>query len=257
VAISHGLIADGVILDPERAGAALRGAAEFPGSGRMRVVLGVPANRTVIRTLSLPRVDKKKFAELVEREIRRELPMLADNAHVTWETVAQHETTTDVFVLGVARDVLESHAAAARAAGLHAVSADLRIVAAARSVGLPDCVIANIEPRELEIGVFRNGTPEIIRTITASRDEGWHAHVAEELARTLKFYRDSRQNQTIVDMPVTCTGAEAPNVVISGLIPAAVERDAQMLPLRLAIEPEPESIRYAANVGLALKDLAA
>jgi hypothetical protein len=44
---------------------------------------------------------------------------------------------------------------------------------------------------------------------------------------------------------------------MSGQIPAAVERAAEMPALRLSFEPETETMRYAVNVGLALKDLAA
>lgn len=261
IPLPAGLENDGVITDPERAGAMLREAPDFRGSARMQVLIALPAQRSVFRHLDLPVIEGKKFDELVGREIRRELPMLADNAHVSWARAGDAGGRTRIFVAGVARDVLDSHVAAVRAAGLTPVAADLRVIAAARAVGATDSIIANVEEDEIEIGIFRHGVPAIIRYVRMSARHGepdWTAQLGEELARTLKFYRDSHKDDLLIDqLPISLVGGAARDAILGQEIGAATGFALAMPELKLRVVPEQETVRFAANVGLALKDLAA
>ena len=261
VALPDAFVDDGVVRDPEACARALTSDPAFRGSSRMRAVIALPAQRSVFRHLEVPALKGKQFAEMVDREIRREMPMLAENAYVSWTPAGARGNNALVFVVGVARDVLDSHVAAVRVAGLCPVSADLRIISAARAIGEPDCIVANVEDDEAEIGIFRSGVPAIIRSITLAKragEDGWADQLAEELARTLKFYRDShRDEQVIVSLPVMFVGGEARRALMSPEITSATGHDVAMPPLRLAVSPEPETIVFAANIGLALKDLAA
>src|SRR4029079_1347255 len=138
---------------------------------------------------------------------------LADNAYVSWTRAGLRGDQALVVVLGVGGDVLDSHVATLHAAGLHVVSADLRIIAAARAVGEPDAIIANVEDGEVELGILRGGVPAIIRAVSmtgAPSDSGWSEQLAEELARTLKFFRDSHRDDDIVAaLPITFVGGAA------------------------------------------------
>jgi Tfp pilus assembly PilM family ATPase len=251
---------DGVVRDPQ-AVARILADSDFSGSGRMRAVLALPAQRSVFRQFDVPPLNGKPFDEMVEREIRREMPMLGDNAYVSWTRAGMHGDAAAVFVVGVARDVLDSHLATARAAGLHVVSADLRIIAAARAVGQSDAVIANVEGDEAEIGIFVRGVPAIIRYVAigaASDEPAWAEQLAEELARTLKFYRDShRDDEVVAALPITFAGGAARQAMFAAQVPAATGHEVAMPPLRINLKQEHETVVFAANVGLALKDLAA
>lgn len=256
-----GMVDDGVILDSAAAGLVLRESADFPGSRRMRVVIALPAQRTVVRQLELPALSGRQFDELAEREIRREMPMLAENAHVTWKRYGERDGKAQLFVVGVARDVLQSHVAAVRAAGLTPLAADLRIIAAARAAGDADCIIANVEEDEIEIGIFREGIPIVMRFVAMSAtvsEPAWGDQLAEELARTLKFYRDShRDDDVIVQLPISIVGGAARQAILVGQITAATGHQIAMPPLQIPLIPEEQTVRFAANVGLAMKDLAA
>ena len=88
VPLPSGSLSDGVVVDPEATGTCLADAPDFPGNFRMQVGLALPAQRTLFRVLELPSVKSGQVDELVAREIRREMPMLAENAYVSWKRIA-------------------------------------------------------------------------------------------------------------------------------------------------------------------------
>jgi Tfp pilus assembly PilM family ATPase len=261
VPLPAGSLSDGVVVQPDAVGRILREAPDFRGKGRMQVALALPAQRAVFRVLELPILKGKPFDELVSREIRREMPMMGENAYVAWKRLHDGDAAATVFVVGVARDIVDSHVAAARAARLHPQSADLRIIAAARAVGQSDCVIASVEDDEAEIAIFRDGMPSIVRHVDLAQgiDQAeWARQLAEELARTLKFYRDTHRDDELAGaMPITLVGDAAPRAMLAPEIRELTGRDVEMPPLRLILAPEQDTVGFAANVGLALKDIAA
>lgn len=261
VPLPPGMVSDGLVVDSAAAGIVLRESPGFAGKGRMQVAIALPAQRSVFRQLEIPALSGKQFTELVEREIRREMPMLAENAYVSWKRTGERDGKALIFVVGVARDVLDSHSAAAWAAGLHPQSADLRVIAAARAVGASDSIIAHVEDLEVELGIFRDGVPWIIRNIAMTSpcgDQSWTDQLIAELGRTLKYFRDSHRDDTMIDsVPVSFVGGSARFAVMATEIAAATGHEVAMPALRLNITPEQETSAFASNIGLALKDLAA
>jgi Tfp pilus assembly PilM family ATPase len=254
-------MADGVIADSMQAGFLLKESPDFPGLARHKCLLALPAQRSVFRQIDVPLLKGPHLDEFVAREIRRELPMLAENAYVSWTVCGQRDDRLDIFIVGAARDVLESHVEAARAAGLHPMSVDLRIIAAARAIGTTTCVIANVEEDDAEIAIFHEGVPAIVRYVTmvpAANDAGWADQLAEEIARTAKFYRDSHRNDHALDsVPISFVGGAARRAVLAEQITPATGLDVAMPQLRITLRQEEQTVRFAANIGLALKDLAA
>lgn len=261
VPLPPGMVNDGLVVDSVAAGTVLRESPGFAGSGRMQVAIALPAQRSVFRQLEIPSLPGKQFEEMVEREIRRELPMVVENAYVSWQRLGERDGKVEVFIVGVARDVLDSHTAAAWAAGLHPQSADLRVIAAARAVGAPDSIIAHVEDLEVELGIFRDGVPSIIRNIVMTAPCGepaWTEQLTSELGRTLKYFRDSHRDDAVLDgIPVSFVGGSARFAIMADEIGAATGHEISMPPLRLSIAPEQETSAFASNIGLALKDLAA
>jgi Tfp pilus assembly PilM family ATPase len=258
--LPEGLVQDGVISDPER-GAAILISSAPPSLRFTRIVVAIPAQRSVFRLIEVPGVKASQLDELIEREIRREMPMLADNAHVAWSIAGERPGHVAVFVVGAARDVLDSHVAAVRATGLEPEAVDLRVIAAARAIGQENLVVANVEEDETEIAILQSGIPSVIRHIAMSgkSDEAWNDQLAAELARTLKFFRDShRDDDTISALPISFVGGAARRAILGAdAVTASTGADVAMPPLVTQLDPEDQTVRYAANVGLALKEAAA
>ncbi|MEX2226442.1 MAG: pilus assembly protein PilM [Dehalococcoidia bacterium] len=254
------LVRDAVITDPVSAGAILRAVPGPPAGRMMRVIVAVPAQRSLFRQIDVPAVKGAQLDEVIEREIRREMPMLADNARVSWAIGAEHEGKTRVFVAGAPRDVLDSHVAAVRAAGLAPDAVDLRVIAASRAIGASDAVVANVEDGEIEIAIIRDGIPLVIRHVAMAPqdDEAWKDQMAAELARTLKFYCDSHRDDDIVpSLPISFVGGAARRAILAEQVTLSTGHEVAMPPLRVSVDPEDQSVRFAANIGLALKEVAA
>jgi Tfp pilus assembly PilM family ATPase len=225
-----------------------------------RVIVALPAQRSVFRQIEVPALRGKHLGELIEREVRREMPMLAENAHVSWTIAGERRDAVSVFVVGAARDVLDSHVAAVRAAGMAPEAVDLRVLAAARSIGAEDAIVANVEDTEVEIAILRSGIPSIIRHVAMVSDssDAWNDQLASELARTLKFYRDShRDDDVVAHLPISFVGGAARRAILAEQVTAATGNPVAMPPLRIQLSPEDQTISYAANIGLALKEIAA
>ena len=113
----------------------------------------------------------------------------------------------------------------------------------------------------MELGVFRDGIPWIIRNITMSSPCGepaWTEQLAAELGRTLKYFRDSHREDTTIDgVPVSFVGGAARYAVMAGEITASTGHAVSMPPLRLKVTPEQDTAAFASNIGLVLKDVAA
>jgi Tfp pilus assembly PilM family ATPase len=261
VILAPGLIDDGVVNDTGAVARALREAPDFPGTARMQTVAALPAARAVFRRIDVPHVDGKAFDEFVTREIRRELPMVAEHAYVSWRVAESAGGTARVFIVGVARDVLDSHINALQEAGLAPVSADLRVISAARAVGRPTVVIAHIEDQEVELGVFDHGLPSIVRFVAMTApcgEQAWVDQLTQELNRALKFFRDTRRDDSNMTstIPICLVGAAARSAGLSEAIIQATGHET-MTPSFAFQLPAPDALRFAANIGASMKDLAA
>jgi len=260
VSLPPGLVDDGVVADAGALGLLLREARDFPGSRRMLVMVALPAQRCVVRQLELPPLGGKQFNEMVEREIRREMPMLGDNADVAWKRISATADHAVVLVVSLARDVVESHVAAIRAARLQPAAADLRIICAARALGAADGVIADVEDDEVELAIFRRGVPVVLRSVPMAAPCGepaWSEQLAEELNRTIKFYRDShRHDESFDGLPISLVGGAAQYVETTGAVASATGRLVMVPDAYATVERETDP-RFAVNVGLALKAEAA
>ena len=230
VPVAPELVDEGVVREPVAAAAALLASTSFRGNARMQAVVALPAQRSVFRQLELPALRGAQFDELVEREIRREMPMLADNAYVSWKRTG-------------------------------AIAGRAQVFAAARAVGEADCIIAHTESNEIEIGIFRDGVPSIVRHVVMTSpvgDEAWGAQLSEELARTLKFYRDSHRDDEVVPrLPISFVGGVAQQAILAERLTASTGHEVALPPLLLDVSPEDQAVCFAANVGLAVKELAA
>jgi Tfp pilus assembly PilM family ATPase len=262
VRLVPGMIVDGVIAAPADVAALLHDDAFFAGTGRMQTVAVVPAQRCIIRQIDVPHVTGKAFDEFVVREIRRELPMIGEHTHVSWRVVDTAEGTARVFVVGVARDVLDSHIDTLKEVGLTPMSADLRVIAAARSVGRPRVVIVHLEDQEVELGVFERGTPSIVRVVSMTAPCGepaWTDQLTQELNRALKFYRDSQRHsgEDAATIPVCIVGGAARVAGVADAIRSATGHEVVGASPGIELPPAQDALRFAANVGAAMKDLAA
>lgn len=256
--LPEGLIEDGGVTDPPALGRVLDALFGEQNLDRKRAITSLSGMRSIPRLLTLPKLQASLMEEAISREARKEMPISPESLYLSWQSMPADETQQRIYVLGVPRDLVDSHIQALLAAQVTPYVMDLKPLALIRAVGRPEAIIANLEQDMLDIVLVRDYVPAIMRTF-GLRQEGLDAsgkieRLLGELAQTIRFYNDSHHDAPIhAETPVYLTGRllDAPEVadLVRGALDRAVERPPSPL-------PAPESLpvaSYLTNLGLALK----
>lgn len=252
------LMDHGLIQAPERVGQGLaRMLATQKVSGR-RVISSTTGFRSVSRMLTMPDVKASLLDETVERKIRQEMPLSADETYASWQVVARENGTMRVFALVLPRLVIDRQMQALEAARLKLRAMDLRPLALVRAVHRAEAIIVNLEQHGFGVVIVSHGIPEIIRTV-AQPDEAEQPsdrleRLILELTRTIQFFNDShREHPIAADTPIFVSGSHFESSEVRQALAERAARPVELPqpPLRLPAEFPVAS--YSACLGLALK----
>ena len=172
-----GVFQDEIIVDPATLGAAVKMLLASSGIKTRKCVSSIEGqNKVVVRVIEVPKMEDKELSESMKWEVDRQVPFAATNeiemdyAAIPSETDDLNIQTMEVLLAVAQKDVVESHVAMLRAAGLKPYAIDLAQLAAERALvemvpvdpnALPeDSVVAiiSIGARNTEMGIFENGT---------------------------------------------------------------------------------------------------
>jgi len=172
-----GVFQDEIVVDPATLGAAVKMLLASSGIKTRKCVSSIEGqNKVVVRVIEVPKMEDKELSESMKWEVDRQVPFAATNeiemdyAAIPSESDDLNIQTMEVLLAVAQKDVVESHVAALRAAGLKPYAIDLAQLAAERSLVelvpidpnvLPeDSVVAiiSIGARNTEMGIFENGT---------------------------------------------------------------------------------------------------
>ncbi len=116
--------ADGVVTNPEIiAKAALQLFKEnlIGDITTRRVAIAIPAYRSFTRALQLPRLQANELQQAVELEAEQYISMPLEDLYLDYEIIRQTEDTTDLFVTGVPRKIVDSYLELTQIIGLETV----------------------------------------------------------------------------------------------------------------------------------------
>ncbi|MGA2284680.1 MAG: pilus assembly protein PilM [Dehalococcoidia bacterium] len=261
--LEAGVVRDGIIADPERAGEALAAALDSQGLAGGNLVACVTGFRSIARVLELPKMAPDLLEEAITREAKREMPVPMEDVHLSWQTLDADDGTQRVFSLAVPRDVLDPLLKMMTVAKRHPSAVDIKPLALARVCGEEEAIIGDVERSSADMIVVTKGIPVIMRTVIdrggESGDEARIARFRDELARTIKFYNDThRQEPLDPSTPIFLTGPLAEMVTAAEPLQSleALELySVRALSPPLAYPPELPVHTYAVNLGLALKEV--
>jgi Tfp pilus assembly PilM family ATPase len=253
------MVADGVVVDPQAVGMQIRSLLTSHHVRNGKLVCSLTGQRSVHRILELPQMNAQLLREAIPREMKREMPVPLDEMHVSWQVIGGENGHLCVFALGVPRDILGPQVEAIKLAGRRAHSMDIKPLALVRAVGKPHALIADLEPESIDIIVVREAIPDTIRTVSLryefSEVEYRVRRLAEELARTVKFYSDThREDPLPPSTPVYLTGSLAEEVASSGVVEASVGHPVGPLSPPLECPHGLPVATFMVNIGLALKE---
>ncbi|MEX0801381.1 MAG: hypothetical protein WD379_09205 [Dehalococcoidia bacterium] len=239
----------------------LLAAADAPGA---ELVIGLTGQHCLPRLLRLPVMDKALLKQAVPNEMKRDLPVPLDEIYLSWQVLGRDDGHLNIFALGVPRDIVDPHLAILERAGAAARSMDLKPLALIRAVGRPEAIIADLEPRSLDVIIVRSGLPAAIRTVSLRADtdtadtdtmEDKIARLGEELTRAVKFYNDNHPSAPLpADAPAFLTGTGADAATSANIVAASVGHPLAPLEPRLAWPEHRPLAPFMANIGLALKE---
>jgi type IV pilus assembly protein PilM len=259
IALPPGSMRNGQVVLPQVFGPALVELFAKVHAPRRSSVVGLSGQRSLVRILNLPSVDPKSLDETVRREARRELPLPLDDLYLSWQVIGdQTSSRLQVFTLGVPRETLDTCMTGLRAAGVQPRAMDLKPLALARAVNLPDVLIADAEATTQDVILVREGTPIIVRSIappSVARTPADQADaLAAEVQRTLDFYNSSMASGRSAWSPVVClTGILGDNEAVHQRLGTrwTLVQPAPPLP----VPPDFPLLPYLTNIGLALKQV--
>lgn len=238
--------------DPAVLGPALHKALARLGVRPSSVVMGIPRARVILRTLTVPVIEKQaELASLVRLQVGRDLPFRLEEAVVDFKvrrhlpgvpdaadaTAATPSTPTapaqpklEVLVAVVKREVVEFHQRLAEAAGFKLTALGLLPYANARCVeachvadGDGAFALVSLRPEEIGIDIiasqsllFSRGTP--IRTSTeSSQGDATVTAAVIEVVRTLHSYSGMASDPPVAKVVVVgSTGLESRVVTALG-----------------------------------------
>jgi len=199
-------ISNGVIVDPNALGAALRQLLDQHGVRTKSVVSSVASQSSlVVRPIEVPRMTRQELADTMQWEVERHIPFAASEVVMDFQPlVAPEDLPPDAqnmeVLLAVAQeDMINAHVETLFRAGLDPVALDVEPLAASRSLvdinrdtGAYDHVYAllNIGANTTDLSIIRRGLLSFTRPVPLAGDNitnaiaeglGYEFHEAERV----------------------------------------------------------------------------
>lgn len=136
-ALPHGLMSDGLVVDPERLAAELRELFDEHGFAK-RVRVGLATPRTVLRVIDLPPLEERDIEAALMMQAQERIPMPLERAVMDFQTIGLVDTPDGrrlrVIVVVTEKEGVERLLHTLKLAGLKAEGIDLSIFAVIRAL---------------------------------------------------------------------------------------------------------------------------
>ncbi len=178
VAFDPSAIVNGVIVKPEvisRATLHLFKKGLIGDISTDRVAVSLPANHAFTRAVRLPKVSSEDIAEAVQAEAEQYIPGHTENLYLDYTTLREDESGIEVFIVAMAKDIVDSYLVLTRMLGLEAVLFDTGIGASARLFELDPrsakpSLLIDFGAKSTEITIFNRGIV-VLGTVAFGSDD--------------------------------------------------------------------------------------
>ena len=256
--LEPGLLQDGIIQQPEEVGKVIAAIFQEHHIPKNRVVTSIPGAQAIYRIFSLPAMRQEDLDNAVIYQLKRELPLPAEELALGWQLLGTSDRQHQIFAVGIPRDTIGPCVEAFRVADLNPKAIDIKPLALARVAQRPNVVIGNIEIDSIDIVCLLDYAPVIVRSLyfpfpaVSALEMG--QRLTDELHLHVRSYNDNnRQHPIGTNLTAFLTGGGSDYFslveALYGTLEFTVERLASPLehPADFPVE------EYATNLGLALK----
>jgi len=132
---------DGVVVNPE---IIAKAASELFKSGLVgdittrRVAIAIPTYRTFTRSLSLPKLSNEELKAAVELEAEQYISLPLDDLYLDYEIIKRTDDSTELFVVAVPRDIVDSYLELSAILGLEPVVIEPTLSSSGRLFNIDD-----------------------------------------------------------------------------------------------------------------------
>lgn len=252
--LEPGLVKDGVITDTAAVSQQIKELLAAHGVTETQVIASISGIHSIYRLVSIPRLPDKALAEAAHREMGRVMPVPLLELHTSWQAISVSGMETSLCLVGLPRNTVDAMIETLRQAGLQPKIMDIKPLALARVSDAKDAIIINVQPASFDIVIMTDGVPELLRSLPfphgklSAADKV--ATIKEELDRTINFYNTSHKDDALsANIPAFVSGEPVENLA------QQLGYDIKPLPELLSYPEGFDAAEYAANIGLALKQI--
>lgn len=252
--LEPGMVKDGVVMDKAAVSQQIIELMKANGVEEKQAVVSISGIHTMYRVLSLPRLSKDMLDEAVRRESERVMAVPLNELYISWQAIEVSNVETAICLVGLPRNTVDAVMETLRQAGLQSKLMDTRPLALARVADEKDALIINVQPVGFDIVVMMDGIPQLLRSLPfpaadiSAADKV--AAMKEELDRPVAFYNSSHKER-----PITSNVAAFVSGELCETLAKALNYRVKPLPQLLAYPEGFDANEYAANIGLALKQV--
>lgn len=173
-------IKDGVVVDPEAVGNALKHLMKESHMNATAANIAVAGGSVVVRTVRIPKMPEATLRKSIKYEASRYVPNSVEDSYIEFEIIGDAgEGQMDVLIVAAPRDIVESRIKACKAAGLKVEVVDVEAFAAYRSLVESDphkpwqnetIAVVDIGDSSTNMSVVKGG----VFTMTRSIPQGGH-----------------------------------------------------------------------------------
>ena len=259
----------GLIQEPAAVGKLIQSTLKEMKAPRRRVVTSVTGQRSVHRIMKIPNIQEKLLEETIRRKAKQEFAIPVDETDLTWRIISQTSNQIIIYVVAVPNLIIDQQVKTLREAKITPKVMDIKPLVLQRVVNQKTSIIVNLENFSMSVIIVVNHIPILVRTVALDTgnltNEANVDLLSQELARTVKYYNTTNKTNPLPEeTKVYTTGElfEYPRVE-SRLedSPNLAERLQENTPYSVSlpkpaldIPPQLSVVKYAVNLGLALKN---
>ena len=178
VALPHGAVRDGEVVDAEAVGAALKQLWAHTKFSSKKVVIGVANQKVIVRQVDIPWMPVDELKKSLAYQVQDFVPMPLDQAVLDFHPLEEHGAENGSRVLrgllvAASREMVNASLDAVQRAGLSPVMVDLTSFAVLRSIGETDDLgmgaqveaLVDVGARVTNIVVHQGGAPRFVRIL--------------------------------------------------------------------------------------------
>ena len=178
VALPHGAVRDGEVVDPATVSAAIRALWSHTKFGSKKVIIGVANQKVIVRQVDLPWLPAEELKKSLAFQVSDLIPMPVEAAILDFHPLGELTGDNDTrqvrgLLVAASRDMVNLSLEAVKGAGLTPMIVDLTSFAVIRSIASVDDLgvgtdveaIVDIGARVTNIIVHQGGTPKFVRIL--------------------------------------------------------------------------------------------